>query len=177
MHKSAIFISGSMGSGKSTVGNLLAKKLNVAFKDLDLIIEAKAGVSLQHFFNSYGEDQFRDLEKECLQNLITNTKSKTIISLGGGTVAFHENLNLLLASGILIYLDCSPAVLAARITKETNTRPLLDSNNQSKTETMLKKLLEKRKPFYDKAHIRVNGELEPTKVCENIVLALTAFNG
>lgn len=144
-----ISLIGLMGSGKSTVGAILAEKLNLEFVDLDAKIEAKIGMEISEIFAQKGEDFFRKVESEVLKDFAE--KSGQVISTGGGAVQNEINLQILKENSIIIYLKTSPEVLFERI-KADNSRPLLQ--NEKPLETLCE-LLEKREPNYKKADIIV----------------------
>lgn len=144
-----ISLIGLMGSGKSTVGAILAEKLNLESVDIDTKIEAKIGMEISEIFGQKGEDFFREAESEVLRDLAT--KSGQVISTGGGAVQNEENLKILKENSTVIYLKTSPEVLFERIKTDTS-RPLLQNENPLKT---LRELLKKREPQYQKADIIV----------------------
>jgi len=151
-----IFLAGFMGSGKSTLGKKLAQVFRKEFIDLDQYIEIKSGKSIPEIFNQLGEDEFRKLEKHCLHEVI-KTHSKAVISLGGGTICFFDNLETVKQNGLLIYLQLPPKVLAERLKKSKSRRPLLQD---LKPEDLLKTIEDKlnaRLKFYEQAHLIVNG--------------------
>lgn len=133
-----------MGSGKSTIGNLLAKKLHHPFIDSDHYIEAKTGVDIPRIFDVEGEDGFRQRETEALKELMTN--SQTIIATGGGSVVRSENQSILQQGGFIVFLDTSIHQQMNRLSKDKK-RPLLQTENPRKK---LEELLHQRKPIYQK---------------------------
>lgn len=153
--KQHLFITGFMGSGKSTLGKKTAALLNCHFIDLDVIIEQKANKPISRIFEEEGENKFRELESICLSEAIK--QDPCVISLGGGTVCFNNNLELIKRSGILIYIQLPSKVLADRIAASKEKRPLLDNLHEQERLSTIEQLLEKRKPFYEQAHITLNG--------------------
>lgn len=158
--KTLIVLTGMMGSGKTTVGKFLARILKFDFVDLDNEIEKSEGKSITQIFNDNGEQYFRFLEKEKVQEYI-NSKN-TVLSLGGGTFEDKETQKLLKKNGIVIYLKASPSTLLKR-TKVTIHRPLLHTNFSLET---LSFILNKRKKNYEKAHhiIEVNNKTKKETV-------------
>lgn len=152
--KTLIVLTGMMGSGKTSVGKFLARVLKFNFIDLDSEIEKSEGETITQIFNDHGEQYFRFLEKEKVQEYI---KSKnTVLSLGGGTFEDIETQKLLKKNGIVIYLKASLQTLFNR-TKGTIHRPLLRKNFSVET---LSFILSKRENNYEKAHyiIDVNNK-------------------
>ncbi len=117
-----IYLIGLPGSGKSTIGSLLAKKLNYEFIDTDTYIEEKAMMFIDEIFSSYGEDYFRALEINALEEL--KEKDNVIISTGGGIIKNKENKKLM--DGVIIYLDVDLDELDKRIKNSNIKRPLLE---------------------------------------------------
>jgi shikimate kinase len=147
-----IALTGLMGSGKSTIGLLLAQKLNMDFVDIDAEIEEKEGISISQIFAEKGESFFREIEKQEIQHFVS--KSNQVISTGGGAVQKAENIKLLQQNCIIIYLKTSAEVLFARIKNDTK-RPLLQNTDPLAT---LKELLQKRQNNYQKADIIVDTD-------------------
>jgi len=140
-----IFLLGMPGSGKSTIGKLVAAKINYPFVDLDKLIEKKEQQSISEIFEMRGEKTFRELETEALTKLIQGEGS-LVISCGGGTPCFHENMELMNKSGLTVYIDVPEATLVER-TKRNKSRPLLQNDHATK----IKQLLDERAVFYNKA--------------------------
>ena len=118
-----IFLTGFMGCGKSTIGELLASRLQWSFYDLDAQIETGMGKTVREIFTTVGETEFREREKLLLREI--TQKSRTVISLGGGTLLNRENIEVVKKSGILIWLNAPLGVLRKRLGNE-DVRPLLD---------------------------------------------------
>jgi shikimate kinase len=156
MHKaSKIFLLGFMGSGKSTAGKKLASHLKWSFIDLDEKIEKMAGMKIPDIFSRKGESFFRKLESEALKGMSSETN--TVISTGGGTPCFGDNMDFMLSTGLTIYLKMTPARLKKRLAKSTEERPLLkDIDNTELQEYITGKLTEREK-WYSRAEIIVDG--------------------
>lgn len=167
-----ICLSGFMGSGKSTVGRLLARQVGWLHVDLDARIEETAGLEIPQIFAQLGEPEFRRMEQEELRRAIgeaAESQSSRIISLGGGTVAQPLNVTLLRErAAILIWLECPVDVLLSRCAQITN-RPLF------RDEVSFRELYRRRLPFYQLSHYRVDSSAEPARVVEQI-LALGIFS-
>ncbi|MDI1356210.1 MAG: shikimate kinase [bacterium] len=145
-----------MGSGKTTLGKKLAPLLNYPFIDLDAFIEKKEKTSIPLLFRKWGEDYFRELESKYLLEAIQSSPS-SVLSLGGGTVCNTVNLSLIKTNGLLIYIDLPVSVLADRIRDSKTERPLLQNLRDSELNHFIEEKLQERKPFYDQAHIKING--------------------
>ncbi|WP_243290539.1 shikimate kinase [Bacillus sp. FJAT-47783] len=157
----AIYLTGFMGSGKTTIGQLLGKYLNVPVIDTDQEIVRLMGQSIPTIFQKHGEAYFRKLETECLQKLPTEN---VIVTTGGGIVVNKENRNWMKDHGIFIYLQCDLSILFSRIEQDEN-RPLANQ----KTKHELAELFAKRKSFYEEAHVHIaTTNLTPIEVVEKI---------
>ncbi len=113
MNRRIVYLTGFMGSGKSTVGPILANTLGWDFYDLDRVIEEREGLSVRDIFEKKGEEYFRELERKAFLDM--SNGDKVIISLGGGTAASQENIDLLKKNGKLVYLKISPEAAYARL--------------------------------------------------------------
>lgn len=149
-----------MGSGKSSVGPLLANALNATFIDLDCEIEKNSGLSINTIFAEKGEAWFRRYETEQLF-AITSTP-KTVIATGGGIVIDPENINFMRKQGIIVNLQVSLEEVLVR-TNNTSHRPLLAGKD---TSTKAKALLNQREVYYADADIRIDTAL---KTVEDVV--------
>jgi len=140
--KDNIFITGFMGTGKSTVACALAQKIKKNLVDTDKIIENRIGKSIAEIFDSEGEEYFRIIEKQIFQEIAS--RNNLVIATGGGTLLDKENYLLALKNGIVILLQASPQVIFSRLQKE-NSRPLLAGENKL---ARIIDLLNKRKAKY-----------------------------
>jgi shikimate kinase len=145
-----------MGCGKSTHGKKLAKVLQRPFIDLDNYIEKKEEASVEKIFDSKGEDYFREKETEYLKQVIARYQT-SVVSLGGGAACFNNNINLILKAGIVIYISMPAESLHYRLSQSETQRPLLKNRSAEESLEFIKELLRKREPFYERAHITVNG--------------------
>ncbi|MBM3454115.1 MAG: shikimate kinase [Bacteroidetes bacterium] len=137
-----IFFVGLMGAGKTTIGKLLAKKLNKTFYDTDHEIEKKLGVKVSVIFELEGEEGFRKRETQMIDEL--TSKKDIILATGGGAVLSEENRRILKERGKVIYLNAKPQHLAKRMAFDKD-RPLLQQGNMLDT---LNHLYQERHPLY-----------------------------
>ena len=114
-----IFIVGFMGCGKSTLGKKLAYNIEYDFIDLDIYIQEQEGKSIKEIFVENGEDYFRKLERACLKKVINN--KKTVISVGGGTPCYFDNIQLMNENGLTIYINMHPKYLISRLKFQKNS--------------------------------------------------------
>jgi shikimate kinase len=160
-----------MGSGKTTVGVLLARQLAWRFEDLDAGIEQSAGLNISRIFERRGEAAFREIEREQLDKTLGRTAESgepIVLALGGGTYAQPGMVERLRNFGaIVIWLDCPVNLLLARCAT-MNNRPLF------RDEASFRSLLSERLPFYEQADYRVAGDDDPAVVVARI-LALPPF--
>lgn len=152
--KNNIILIGFMGSGKTSIGKLLARELSFEFIDTDEEIEKEENLKISKIFDEFGEEYFRDLETNYIRKLIPSSKS-LIVSTGGGLPLRDCNAKILRELGIVVYLKAKKDTIVNRV-KEDNTRPLLKSND---LEERVDSLLELRDPSYHAAaHIEINTD-------------------
>ena len=164
--KGLIFLVGMPGSGKSTIGRLLANQLKVPFVDLDVVIEAMASKSVSSIFKEQGEDQFRELETQALIKVIEEYSSG-VIATGGGTPIFHDGMKLMNAHGTTIYLEVSMDELIKRNQKADHRPLLIDGVQES-----LKVLNKQRRPTYLQASHYINCGTDDSVITSNKIIAL-----
>ncbi len=131
-----------MGSGKSTIGNILAKKLNRDFKDSDHFIEERTGVDIARIFDIEGETGFRDRESKALESLLS--QNDQVVATGGGSILRDKNRALLRSKGYIIFLDTSVNQQLQRLRRDKK-RPLLQTENPRER---LENLFDVRRPIY-----------------------------
>ena len=153
------------GAGKSTLGRLLATKINIPFFDLDQIIIEFEGKSIPEIFESQGEDYFRKIENQSL-NRIVSEKKELVLACGGGTPCFFDNIDFMNRSGITIFLDVDVADLELRLHKNDD-RPLLQGGDLTEN---IDKLYYSRKSFYEKAKIVITQNDDLNSIIEKIDL-------
>jgi shikimate kinase len=150
-----IFLIGFMGSGKTSIGKKLAKKMKYAFLDLDQEIEKQENLSISEIFEIHGEDYFRVLEKKVLVDL--TQLSNTVVSCGGGTPCHYNNIELINNAGISIYLQLSPEALHSRLKSAKTQRPLLKNKEEKELLVYIKSKLDERQSCYLKSKIVIPG--------------------
>ncbi|MCG6889360.1 MAG: shikimate kinase AroK [Gammaproteobacteria bacterium] len=140
-HRNIILV-GPMGSGKSTIGNIIARRLNREFQDSDQHIERRTGVDIARIFDIEGEQGFRDRETSALQELLS--ENNRVIATGGGSVIRSENQQLLKQRGYVVFLDTSLNQQMQRLRRDKK-RPLLQTDDPR---ARLESLLKERRPIY-----------------------------
>ncbi|HEX3905502.1 MAG TPA: shikimate kinase [Polyangia bacterium] len=148
-----IFLIGFMGSGKTTVGKLVAERSGWAFADLDDLVVRAAGLTVAEIFAREGEEGFRRRETEAVRAATAGRRS--VVATGGGAACREENLALMLSSGRVVALAVSAAE-AVRRTGSRSGRPLLDGSADPLAAATA--LLAARQPFYRRAHLRVETD-------------------
>ena len=163
-----IILTGFMGSGKTTVGKLLAKSIKYEFIDLDQYIEKKTKMTINEIFEKYGEEAFRDIENTALKEILDN--DRIVISLGGGTITDKACLNRLNKSrSFIIYLKATEETIVKRLGSGEN-RPLLFDKDICFT---VKTMLDERRDVYQNAsHYHANAENPANEVVREIMGAL-----
>lgn len=150
-----IFLLGYMGSGKSTVGKRLARKMNLGFYDLDALIEKRTGKTIPEIFRDEGEKSFRQIEKETLAEILQ--ADNYVLSTGGGTPCFFDNLQQMNIAGTTFYLEMDAGMLAHRLFHSKTERPLLAGKSREELFDFIKQNLADREPFYLETKYVVNG--------------------
>ncbi len=147
-----VFLIGFMGSGKSTIGKKLAKRLDYQFLDLDRYIEDKTQQTIPSIFETQGETAFRTLETKVLKAL---NVSNTVVALGGGTPCFNQNMNIINELGVSVYLKLPVSVLVNRLMNAKTKRPLIEAYKHDKNELnqQVESLLLEREVHYQSANI------------------------
>lgn len=163
-----ISLIGYMGSGKTTLGKLLAKELALPFYDLDDEIEKKENLSIPEIFFQKGELYFRKIEKKVLENLL-ELPENFVISTGGGTPAYYDNMQLLNTFTKSFYLMCNTSTLAQRLEKEKENRPLLQKFSENSLAEYIGNHLLERNPYYLQAQYRIKTDcLTPNEIVEEM---------
>jgi shikimate kinase len=155
-----IYLTGFMGSGKTTVARRLAEQLGWDFVDLDAEIEASEGSPVASIFENRGEAEFRRIENAMVERWRrrVETGQPTVVALGGGSFAQPAIAELLSHHGISIWLDCSFSTITARMdSAERASRPL------ARDPEAFRRLYEERRMFYERAHFRVDADCEPER--------------
>ena len=162
-----IYLIGFMGSGKTSVGWRLAKKLGWKFIDLDGEIEREQGRPVAEIFRDHGEARFRQLERDCLKRLSSSASSaKSVIALGGGTFLDPENRLVTETTGLTVWLKVSFSTVAGRV-KIDGTRPKFSSKEQAES------LFQSREPYYALAKMHISTDHDtPDTVADEIVGAI-----
>ncbi|SFF05093.1 shikimate kinase [Thermoflexibacter ruber] len=154
MFPERIYLLGMPGSGKSTLSKQLAKEINYHFLDLDEWIVQHERNSISEIFAIKGEEYFREIERKALLHSLT--LQKIVIATGGGTPCFFDNMQIIKNNGFSIFLDVPLEVLAQRVSKEVNTRPLLNTENKEVIDQLTEKY-NHRLPFYRQAELTITG--------------------
>lgn len=151
-----IFLIGYMGAGKTTVGRKLAKELDLSFIDLDLYIEGRYHRSIRQLFAERGEEGFRDIERRLLHEVAAF--EDVLVSTGGGTPCFFDNMEFMNEAGTTIYLKVSVDELANRLEVCKQTRPVLQNRSGEELKSFVQESLDSRRPFYDQAKVIFDAE-------------------
>lgn len=146
-----IFLIGYMGAGKTTAGRELAKELNLEFIDLDHFIQARYQKTISQIFQEMGETEFRNIESNVLKEV--GEFENVVISTGGGTPCFFDNMDYMNHAGTTIYLRATPQSLSARLNTCKEKRPLIKDKSEEELLSFVTENLEKREPYYSKATI------------------------
>jgi len=155
LNSQIIYIIGFMGSGKSTAGKKLASLLGWSFIDLDKRIEEHTGKTISDIFSQHGEDYFRNVEAEVLKSLKSQTN--TVISTGGGTPCYCDNMDYMLETGLTLYLKLTSEQLKNRLSESKGERPLIKDLKSERLLSFIDEKLACREKWYNRAEITVEG--------------------
>ncbi|MGA6121576.1 shikimate kinase [Sphingobacterium anhuiense] len=149
-----IFLIGYMGSGKTTLAKKLASKLELPFIDTDDEIVKEIGMSITEYFQLHGEEKFRELERK---QLLKTAQQNAIVSTGGGSPCFFDNMQWMNENGISVYLQMSPKSLFDRLSQsKPNKRPILIGKTEEELFNFITEKLTEREPFYQQAHLIID---------------------
>jgi shikimate kinase len=144
-----------MGSGKSTLGQSLADAFGISWLDLDDEFELRYKVSIPAFFEKYGEQAFRELEHKILVDI--SLMPDLVVSTGGGSPCYHENMILMNQTGITVYLKAMPELLISRIELSARKRPLFQQMQGENFQQKINLHLQSREPYYSQAKIIIDA--------------------
>ena len=152
-----IILIGYMGAGKTTIGKALSKELGIIFYDLDWYIESRMRKTVSEIFAERGEEGFRQIEYNMLHEVAEF--EDVIISCGGGTPCFFDNMDYLNQQGQVVYLKADPEVLYKHLMMAKVERPLIKGKSHDELLAFIREQLEKREPFYTKARYTLDVSL------------------
>ena len=144
-----IILIGYMGAGKTTIGRALAKELGLSFYDLDWYIENRRRKKVSQIFAEMGEEGFRQIEHNMLHEVAEF--EDVVISCGGGTPCFFDNIDYMNQQAQVVYLHCTPEVLHGHLLMGRIERPLIKGKSSDELITFIKEQLFAREPYYKKA--------------------------
>ncbi len=158
-----IFIIGMPGSGKTYIGRVLSNTFKLKYIDLDENIEKQEGKMIKYIIEEHGEQYFRILEQQTLHN--TAIQQQIIVSCGGGTPAYFDNMEWMKQKGIVIWLNTSLMVISERIFKNITRRPMFIGMNKPQVDAKVFELFDKRKKYYTQSNIILdNNEFRKSSV-------------
>lgn len=146
-----IFLIGFMGCGKTTLGRAVSAATGLRFVDLDELIEKEQGASVREIFAERGEAAFRQLETDALSRM--TAERDVIVACGGGTPCAAGNMDLMLETGVTVWLKAEPDRLLQRLKEGKSSRPLLAAFDDDELRDFAAGKLAEREPFYSRAHI------------------------
>jgi shikimate kinase len=152
-----IFLIGFMGSGKTHWGRQLAAQLKIPFFDLDDEIEKKENTPVTRIFAEKGEEAFRIKEKETMEELI-DTNGSMVLSCGGGTPCFFNNIERMKKYGLVIWLNTHIEILLERLLKEKTDRPLIRNIADEDMRSFIVRKLNERRIYYEQADVIIDKE-------------------
>ena len=146
-----------MGSGKTHWGKILSRQISLPYFDLDEVIVASEKKSVQQIFHDNGEEYFRVKEQEVLEALVED-HNDVIISTGGGTPCFFNNIDFMKQQGKVVWLNTAIDILVERLLKQKHSRPLIKNISDAELKSFIVKKLQDRKMYYEQAHVVLHEE-------------------
>ena len=156
-----VFLIGYMGAGKTTLGKVLAKQLGMLFIDLDAYIESRYCKTIADLFAEKGEEAFRQIERQMLREV--GEFEQVLVSTGGGTPCFFDNMEYINQQGVSVFLRVSVEELVSRLMVSRKKRPLIANKTDEELHALIAEGLSKRLPFYEQALISFDAEVMETK--------------
>ncbi|MBK1895296.1 shikimate kinase [Chryseobacterium paridis] len=164
-----ISLVGYMGCGKSHISKILSEKINFKLIDLDKEISRRNKLTIPEIFEKKGEIYFRKLERETLEEILA-TEENLILSLGGGTPVYYNNMEIINNNSKSIFLKASVKTLTERLSKQKEKRPLIANISDENLPEFIAKHLFERNEFYNKALISINTDSrEPEDILNEII--------
>jgi len=151
-----IYLVGYMGAGKTTTARRLAQRLGWEVADTDALFEEKYKISVNDFFNKYDEPLYRKLESEVLK--ATEGLENVVVSTGGGTACYFDNMEWMNSHGLTVFLHISPKVAVDRVIHSRHKRPLAEGKSEEELTEFVNSHYASRMPFYEQARITVKSE-------------------
>lgn len=172
-----IYLIGFMGSGKSSLGKKIARELNWKFLDTDELIEEQEEKKIREIFRNEGEHRFREIEREVLRGI--TPKQKILVSCGGGTPCFFDNMKWMKQHGGVLYLKVGEKILMERLMKERKKKALLEDKTLVQIKSYVARTLRMRMPFYHKADkiFELNGSRITAKAMDELIKNVVALEG
>ena len=146
-----VFLIGYMGTGKTTLGKIISKQMNLTFIDLDIYIENRYHKTISKIFEEVGEEGFRKIERTSLEEV--SEFENIIIATGGGTPCFFDNMEFMNNKGTTIYLMTNNKVLFERLRIASQNRPIIKGKTDDELSEFIKINVDKRHPFYSKSNL------------------------
>ncbi|TXH22019.1 MAG: shikimate kinase [Chitinophagaceae bacterium] len=163
-----IYLLGFMGAGKSFWGKQLSKKLQYPLLDLDNYIEEQEGKTINNIFLENGEEYFRQLEQKYLQTLSQNNQD-IIISCGGGTPCFFNNIDFMNEQGVTVWLNIPEDIILGRLRQNKQKRPLIKDLDDTALRQYIQKKMAERKMYYAQSKIKVDdAQIDLDKLVNDI---------
>ncbi|MBP5360045.1 MAG: shikimate kinase [Bacteroidaceae bacterium] len=152
-----IILLGYMGAGKTSVGKAMARKLGLAFYDLDFFIEERFRRKVADIFAERGEEGFRKIEYNMLHELAEF--EDIVLAVGGGTPCFFDNMDYLNSKGITVFMNASPEIVVRHLKISHTVRPLLQQKQGQELIDHIRRHMEERMPYYLKAQYNINVDM------------------
>ena len=162
-----IFLIGFMGAGKTTIGKALSAKMKCSFVDLDFFIERRYHKTIRQIFDEKGESAFREIEQKILREVAEF--ENVVISTGGGTPCFYQNMLFMNKNGLTVFLDVSTPELTKRISSNIGVRPMLKNYADNELTLFIEETVSRRRPYYEQAQLIFHTEIQDiSALCQQL---------
>lgn len=170
-----IYLTGFMGSGKSSNGRKIASSLRWAFADTDKVVEQQEGFTVPELFAQKGEEYFRNAESRAL--LTVSGRTRTVVACGGGTPCSPGNIEVMKSTGVVVYLKLPAEALASRLKKSRSVRPLLLDATEEELTIRVQTLLAPREKWYEMADLIIDADTVSTEEMTSRIAGLVRSKG
>jgi shikimate kinase len=169
-----LYIIGMPASGKSLLGKQLALSLNLRYIDLDIQLEKTEGCYIRDIISNKGHQYFREKERDCLHTILN--EQHIVVSCGGGTPMFFDNIDKMKKSGIVIWLNADLSLISKRIKQNITRRPLFSELNDKEIDAKVRELYQEREKKYKLSDIKIFINERSKNTLSSVIQQVVKFN-
>lgn len=168
-----LYLIGMPASGKSLLGKQLALSLNLRYIDLDLQLEKTEGCYIRDIIAKHGYQYFREKEKACLHSILN--ENQIVVSCGGGTPMFYDNIEKMKKSGIVIWLNADLSLISQRIKQNITRRPLFSELNEAEIDQKVRELYKEREEIYKLSDVKIVIKNHSKNILSSVIQQVMRF--